>query len=126
MQRTICRIFRINISILSLHLYIFYLLLDSRWVTDVCLCKCFETLCFHKRSCESLWLKSILKVQCMSFAAVLAFISCSSATHWESQALTCNLVDHHEEQIFNVIKLETGNYCHKISGNSLIYNYYLT
>jgi len=40
--------------------------------------------------------------------------------------VTCNLADHHEEQIFKVIKLETGNCCHKISGNSLIGNYYLT
>lgn len=82
-------------QILSSQLYGFYLLLASRW--GISLCKCFESPKLHECGCESFWLKSILKVEHVSSAAGVAFISCSSPTQWESKAMTCDLAEHYQE-----------------------------
>lgn len=55
-----------------------YLLLDRKGVTAECFGKCFESPKHLKQSCESFWLKSTWKVQCVSH--------CVPCTHFLSQA----------------------------------------
>lgn len=100
--------------------YIFsYLLLDRRWVTAEGFGKCFESPKHLKQSCESFWLKSTWKVQCVSH-----WVPC---THFLSQASSDSKAREGSTWTpwgtVKRIKSETGNCCYKILHVSLTDNY---